>query len=182
MAELRSRLNSAGTLPADLTFTPGTIAHTIGVTSAGDDPGAALNITGAATDGTGGSDAGNVNITGGAAGAITGANGGSVAITGGNAAGFSTGGHVTITGGSAGGTGGNVTLAPGTGLGTGSLRLGSTVSCQVVLGHVSGTLAFYGGAGITRPTITGSRSTPAALTDLLTKLAATGLLIDSTTA
>jgi hypothetical protein len=43
-------------------------------------------------------------------------------------------------------------------------------------------LSFYGGASVARQTITGSRGGNAALADLLTKLAATGIIIDGTTA
>jgi hypothetical protein len=47
----------------------------------------------------------------------------------------------------------------------------------------SGTsLAFYGGVPGTQPTVSGSRGGNAALADLLTELAAIGLIIDSSSA
>lgn len=48
--------------------------------------------------------------------------------------------------------------------------------------HDGSTLGFYGTAPVTKPTVTGDRSSGTALTDLLTKLASTGLITDSTVA
>lgn len=51
----------------------------------------------------------------------------------------------------------------------------------LVLGYPAGQLSFYGGSGITKPTVTGSRGGNAALASLLTQLANLGLITDSTT-
>ena len=55
-------------------------------------------------------------------------------------------------------------------------------ACEIygALAHQGSTLGFYNTAPGTKPTITGSRGSNAALADLLTKLAALGLLVDST--
>ena len=45
-----------------------------------------------------------------------------------------------------------------------------------------GGLGFYGSAGATKPTITGSRGGNAALASFLTQMASLGLLTDGTTA
>lgn len=50
------------------------------------------------------------------------------------------------------------------------------------LSHTGTNLGFYGTAASAKPTITGSRGGNAALADLLTKLAALGLITDGTTA
>lgn len=62
----------------------------------------------------------------------------------------------------------------GTTTANGTLTIGGT------LDHNGSTVAFYNQAGTTRQTITGSRGGNAALASLLTALAATGLIIDST--
>lgn len=65
-------------------------------------------------------------------------------------------------------------------------RSGNTLTQQELRGTAikmtSTTLGFYGGTPAAKPTITGSRSGNAALADLLVKLAALGLITDSTTA
>lgn len=48
--------------------------------------------------------------------------------------------------------------------------------------NVNGNMGFYGVAPVARPTVTGSRASGAALADLLTKLASTGIIIDSSSA
>jgi hypothetical protein len=66
------------------------------------------------------------------------------------------------------------------------LRFDEGASGGVVLGSATtdGThkVGFHGAAPIAKQTITGSRGGNAALADLLTKLAAKGLIIDSTSA
>jgi hypothetical protein len=52
----------------------------------------------------------------------------------------------------------------------------------LVLGTAAGTTAFFGGVGVTKPVITGSRGGNAAVASLLTQLAAIGLITNSTTA
>jgi hypothetical protein len=51
----------------------------------------------------------------------------------------------------------------------------------VTLGGSGGTVGFFGGNRTTKPTITGSRASTAALASLLTALAAMNLLVDSST-
>lgn len=57
-------------------------------------------------------------------------------------------------------------------------------ACEIygALAHQGSTLGFYNTTPTTKPTVTGSRGSNAALADLLTKLAGLGLLTDSTTA
>jgi len=57
-----------------------------------------------------------------------------------------------------------------------------TLKGDVMVCDSSGDLGFYGTAPVAQQTITGSRGGNAALADLLTKLANTGLIIDNTTA
>lgn len=61
-----------------------------------------------------------------------------------------------------------------------SLALGGSSATAVKIGSGAIPIGFYGAAGATQQTITGSRGGNAALADLLTKLASTGLLVDST--
>jgi hypothetical protein len=49
------------------------------------------------------------------------------------------------------------------------------------LGAAGGTASFYGAAPAAQPTITGSKGANAALTSLITQLAALGLIVDGTT-
>jgi hypothetical protein len=51
-------------------------------------------------------------------------------------------------------------------------------SGDMVVSYTGGKLGFYGSAGTTKPTVTGSRGANAALASLLTALAAQGLLVD----
>lgn len=55
------------------------------------------------------------------------------------------------------------------------------VAIAGALNHSGATLGFYNVAAVARQTILGSRTTGAALIDLLTKLALTGIIIDGTT-
>jgi hypothetical protein len=59
--------------------------------------------------------------------------------------------------------------------------LGSTTACPVQVATTGGSVGFYGTTPISKPTITGSRGGNAALANLLTQLAALGLITDSTT-
>lgn len=52
----------------------------------------------------------------------------------------------------------------------------------LVLGTGTSAIGFFGSAGGTKPTVTGSRATGAATASLLTALAALGLVIDNSTA
>lgn len=67
------------------------------------------------------------------------------------------------------------------GKGTGNSRLRSGDGTDKVLWSNTG-LGFFGSAAVAKQTITGSRASGAALTDLLTKLAALGLITDGTSA
>ena len=62
------------------------------------------------------------------------------------------------------------------------LRANRTTEVQGALAHQGSTLGFYNTTPGTKPTITGARDSNPALADLLTKLAALGLITDSTTA
>lgn len=62
----------------------------------------------------------------------------------------------------------------------GALSILQNGAARIILG-TGGEMGFFGSAGTTRPTITGSRGGNAALADLLTKLASLGVLIDSST-
>lgn len=64
--------------------------------------------------------------------------------------------------------------------GSGDIRLAAGGSNKIIVGPAG--VGFHGVAASARPTITGSRGGNAALADLLTKLAATGLITDSTSA
>lgn len=64
-------------------------------------------------------------------------------------------------------------------LGDPSFRWSATYTQNL---HVSGNVGFYGTTPVAKPTISGSRGGNAALADLITKLAAFGLLTDGTTA
>lgn len=57
-----------------------------------------------------------------------------------------------------------------------------TTGANLMLGASGGGLGFYGSAGATKPTITGSRGGNAALASFLTQMASLGLLTDGTTA
>lgn len=60
-------------------------------------------------------------------------------------------------------------------LGTGAVSITNALT-------IGGNVGFYGAAAGAKPTVTGSRSTSAAITSLLTGLAGLGLITDSTTA
>jgi hypothetical protein len=70
-------------------------------------------------------------------------------------------------------------LRPNTG---GILQLRNPLNTASVVETGTDDLGFYGVARVTRQTVTGSRGGNAALASLLTALAATGIVIDSTTA
>jgi hypothetical protein len=63
-----------------------------------------------------------------------------------------------------------------------TVRASGTTEIKLALAHQGSTLGFFNTTPTTKPTITGSRGSNAALADLLTKLAGLGLLTDSTTA
>jgi hypothetical protein len=62
-----------------------------------------------------------------------------------------------------------------------TVRATGATEIKLALAHQGSTLGFYNTTPTTKPTITGSRGSNAALADLLTKLAGLGLLTDSTT-
>ena len=100
-------------------------------------------------------------------------------ISAGAATGTSAGRDVTITAGAASttGAGGGITLNEGAGTGGGAR---GTIAIGA---NVAAVLKFYNTGGATQQTVSGSRADPeAALANLLTALAATGFIVNSTTA
>jgi hypothetical protein len=65
--------------------------------------------------------------------------------------------------------------------GTGLIQIARTLGNTLQLGNGSGPLGFFGTAGVTQPSVTGSRAAGAALVSLLTQLANLGLIVDNTT-
>lgn len=94
-----------------------------------------------------------------------------------------TGGAYSTRGGNATGaagvrTGGDWLAEPGSGAtADGSLRLRNAASADRIVINTTG-LGFFATAPVAQQTIVGSRATGAALADLLTKLALTGLIVD----
>lgn len=86
------------------------------------------------------------------------------------------------TGGSGTRNGGDLVARPGTGAtANGSLRLRNAAGTDRIVINSTG-IGFFAVAPVAQQNITGSRGGNAALADLLTKLALTGLITDSTTA
>lgn len=65
---------------------------------------------------------------------------------------------------------------------TGGITVNGTTTANGAFAHTGGTLGFYGTAPGAKPNVTGSRGAVAALTSLLTGLAARGLITNSSTA
>jgi hypothetical protein len=82
--------------------------------------------------------------------------------------------HATDAAAASGAAGGYITFVAGVPDGAGAAG-------RVSLASATDLLAFHGETGIAKQTVTGSRATGAALTDLLTKLDALGLIIDGST-
>ena len=76
-------------------------------------------------------------------------------------------------------TGGNIDINTTSALN--QIRIGTANNSNVQVGGGSSNLGFYNGTQTAQQTVTGSRSGGAALTNLLTALAAFGLIVDSTT-
>lgn len=95
----------------------------------------------------------------------------------------------------AGGAVGSITstgaaLVGGSGSGNATVNLTTTAittlnlnpsAGNIKLGNASGSIGFFGGAGATKPTVSGSKASNAALASLLAALSGLGLLADSTT-
>lgn len=62
----------------------------------------------------------------------------------------------------------------------GTATFSSTVTCQGALAHTGSTAGFFNTAATTKPTVTGSRASNAALASLCTALATLGLITNST--
>lgn len=110
---------------------------------------------------------------------VTGGNGEPLTLRGGHGDAAGDGAALRLRGGDGGnttGNGGNIELTPGTTTGgaAGTLAVGTTTADL---------LRFYGtAAGTAQQTVTGSRGGNAALADLLTRLAALGIIVDGTSA
>lgn len=74
---------------------------------------------------------------------------------------------------------GNILIDVG-GTGTG-ISIGPSGATGIVLGKSGGALGFYGTTAASKPTVTGSKASNAALASLLTSLATLGILTDSST-
>jgi hypothetical protein len=114
--------------------------------------------------------------------------GGGFVLQAGNAQGSGTAGGFFLTGGSANtGIGGDLSFASGGGAaGGGSIYLQTDANAAMMtiaqtLAGV-GQIGFFNATPVTKPIVTGSRATGAALVSLLTQLAALGLITNSTTA
>lgn len=80
------------------------------------------------------------------------------------------------------GDGNTLNMSTGNTAGVGTLSANNTaIACLRWDGNGSARLGFYGTSPQAKPSITGSRGANAALADLITKLAALGLITDSTT-
>jgi hypothetical protein len=84
------------------------------------------------------------------------------------------------------GTGGDIFINSGGGATDGGVYIGtdSHIDCLTILQDVSNNsqMGFFSATPVAKPVVTGSRATGAALVSLLSKLAALGLITDSTTA
>lgn len=65
---------------------------------------------------------------------------------------------------------------------TNDVTLGNSSGDTIIVAASGGSIAFFGGAAVGKPTITGSRGGNVALQNLLAQLAGLGLITDSTTA
>lgn len=122
-------------------------------------------------------------LRGGLGGATSGA-GGLLTLAGGAAQnGGSAGGNVVLAGGdgNGAGAGGSVDIDGGAGGTGGAINIGVTNAVSVAIGRAAGALSFYDGVLTAKQTVTGAKGGNAALTDLLTKLATLGLIVDGTT-
>ena len=135
-------------------------------------------------DGVGAGNGGSINIYGGIGGADGG--GSNISIQAGNTPAGQAGG-LFLQGGETGlGYAGNIELRTQTGdFAVGSIKLivpsGTLIEAtENTSGNIQ--LGFYGSTPINKPAVTGSRSSGAALTSLLTRLANLGLITNSTTA
>jgi hypothetical protein len=176
--------------------TPGEATFRGGDATGGGASGAAAFLRGGASDGV--ALGGQVNMVGGFGGPGGGV-GGSCVVTGGTGLGGGAGGQTSVSGGAGlTGIGGNLILAggiAGTGAGgdarvnggagsggpDGDVDIGLTNTTNVNVAAAGNALGFHGAAAVAQQTITGAKGGNAALTDLLTKLATLGLVVDSTT-
>jgi hypothetical protein len=113
-------------------------------------------------------------------GGTTGGSGGSMFFTGGTGGSSGLGGSLNFVGGAGAGGGGALLLKPGNSSSgassAGTMFLSTADGTNVItIGPLYGTLSFYNGTPVTKPVITGSKTSGAALTSLLAALSSLNL-------